>query len=238
MSPHHVPADIGRYLEFQPVLAGPRGATYRVWKYVRRYRLGVAAAGGVLLALMIGLIFAWDGYRDAKAAREREAMQRAIAEDRADQAGIEAARARAVRDLLAELLSGGRPYSRGRATTVATLLDDFDRKLGLGLQVEPEVEALLRLSIARAYLGLSELPQAQAQLDRARLLIEQLETDAPELRRALLISEGCVESGRLEVSTSHCLVPGGSCDRDPSAKPVGGEAPVRSRERARLSVAD
>ena len=36
--------DIRRHLNDEPVLAGPPGATYRSGKFVRRHRVGVAAA--------------------------------------------------------------------------------------------------------------------------------------------------------------------------------------------------
>ena len=189
-------ADIELHLECRPVLAGPPRATYRLKKYVRRHRLGVAAAGAMLLALAVGLIFAWDGYRDAEAARVREAAQRAVAEEKAEQAGIEAARSRAVHNLLDEMLSGGRPYSRGRNTTVATLIEEFEQKLTRGRQIEPEVEAFLRLSMVEVYLGLGELPQAVAQLERARQLAEQDGIDDPSLHRFLLVTEGYLENWR------------------------------------------
>ena len=48
-------ADIARHLRHEPVLAGPPATTYRIGKFVRRHRLGVAACAAVLMALLVGL---------------------------------------------------------------------------------------------------------------------------------------------------------------------------------------
>jgi serine/threonine protein kinase/tetratricopeptide (TPR) repeat protein len=45
-TPSELAADIGRYLRNEPVIAHPPGVGYRVRKYFRRHRLGVAVAGG------------------------------------------------------------------------------------------------------------------------------------------------------------------------------------------------
>ncbi|MFO1053003.1 MAG: bifunctional serine/threonine-protein kinase/formylglycine-generating enzyme family protein [Planctomycetota bacterium] len=48
--------DIQRHLDDQPVLAGPPTATYRLHKFVRRYRLQVIAGSLLLLSLIGGVI--------------------------------------------------------------------------------------------------------------------------------------------------------------------------------------
>ncbi|MBK8100036.1 MAG: protein kinase [Planctomycetes bacterium] len=67
--------DLGRYLEHQPVLAGPPSTAYRVRKFVRRYRVQVAAAALVLLTLVAGAIgttwFAFSAQAQATLAEER-----------------------------------------------------------------------------------------------------------------------------------------------------------------------
>ena len=45
----HLAADLQRHLHDEPVLAGPPTATYRVGKFVRRHRGGVAAAAALTL---------------------------------------------------------------------------------------------------------------------------------------------------------------------------------------------
>jgi len=51
--------DLRRHLAHEPVLAGPPSALYRLRKFVRRYRVQVAAAAMVLLAVVFGLLSAW-----------------------------------------------------------------------------------------------------------------------------------------------------------------------------------
>ena len=48
-------SDVQRYLDDQPVMAGPPGASYRLKKFVKRNRAGVLAAALVAAALILGL---------------------------------------------------------------------------------------------------------------------------------------------------------------------------------------
>jgi serine/threonine protein kinase/WD40 repeat protein len=48
-------ADVGRFLQNEPVEARPPSAVYRIGKFVRRYRGAVAASAAVLIVLMGGL---------------------------------------------------------------------------------------------------------------------------------------------------------------------------------------
>ena len=65
--------DIQRHLQYEPVVAGPPSAAYRVRKFVRRNRGPVLAAGLVALALVVGLI-------GTTTFAVREARQRGLAE--------------------------------------------------------------------------------------------------------------------------------------------------------------
>jgi formylglycine-generating enzyme required for sulfatase activity len=49
-------ADLQRYLQQEPVLAGPPSAGYRLRKFVRRYRLQVTAAAAVLVTAILGAV--------------------------------------------------------------------------------------------------------------------------------------------------------------------------------------
>ena len=72
--------DLRRFLRSEPVDAGPPSAAYRVSKFVRRNRAGVAAAGVASLAVIAGVIFSvWFGLA-AERARAEEQSQREIAE--------------------------------------------------------------------------------------------------------------------------------------------------------------
>src|SRR5262249_17323468 len=79
--------DIERFLNREPVLAGPPSATYKLKKFVQRNKPQVIAAVAVLLTLIagitgptIGLIRAEKQRAEAETARENESQQLRIAE--------------------------------------------------------------------------------------------------------------------------------------------------------------
>ncbi|MHC4908336.1 MAG: hypothetical protein ACYTF9_01260, partial [Planctomycetota bacterium] len=71
-------ADLERHLQDQPVIAGPPSRVYRVSKFLRRNRAGVATAAFVLVALVLGVGIATFGLVDARQERDRyrAAMER------------------------------------------------------------------------------------------------------------------------------------------------------------------
>ena len=81
-TPSELAADIGRHLRHEPVLARPPSQLYRLRKYVRRHRIGVAVASGLAL-LLIGFAatMAVQTRRIARARHEEE-LQRSRAERR------------------------------------------------------------------------------------------------------------------------------------------------------------
>ena len=72
--------DIERFLNHEPVAAGPPSASYRLRKFVRRNRGQVIAASLVLLALLAGIVGTTWGLVHAERARRDEAAQRKVAE--------------------------------------------------------------------------------------------------------------------------------------------------------------
>ena len=63
---HELARDIERHLNDEPVLAGPPGALYKLSKFGRRHRVGVAAGAVVALALLVGLSLATVGLLEAR----------------------------------------------------------------------------------------------------------------------------------------------------------------------------
>jgi len=181
--------DLQRHLDHEPVAACPPSPAYRARKYVRRHRLGVAAASVVLATLVSGSVLAFTGYADAAERRERarglheaaardqeaaersragEAGQRAIAEEREKEADSDAQRAKTVVDLVQEMLGSADPHQvKGMDYTVRELLDDFDRGLGARLEGDPEVEAAVRTTMGIAYRNLGLHDKAEPHLTRA-----------------------------------------------------------------------
>ena len=79
-------ADVQRYLENQPVAARPPTNAYRLRKFIRRHRLGFAAATAIAASLVAGLIAS-----SALLVRERAAHARAVENLRRAQAAEAAA---------------------------------------------------------------------------------------------------------------------------------------------------
>lgn len=58
-------ADLRRYLDGEPVLAGPPGSAYRVSKFVQRHRVGVASAAVAAVGLIVFAVSLWFLWQDA-----------------------------------------------------------------------------------------------------------------------------------------------------------------------------
>jgi WD40 repeat protein/tRNA A-37 threonylcarbamoyl transferase component Bud32 len=70
--------DVKRYLAHEPVTARPPSAAYRIQKFYGRHRLGLAAAAGVLAALVLGFGFStWSFVQERKARARAQAAERA-----------------------------------------------------------------------------------------------------------------------------------------------------------------
>ena len=167
--------DIACFLTERPVQAGPPSGLYRLRVYVRRHRFGVVAALAVALALCLGGLLAWRGWLEARRqadvavmARMEAIVQRQRAERGEAQARAEAAQAEAVTEFLQELLSSADPVqSPAPDVTVRELLDSFDGAPGERFEGHPEIEAAVRATVGRAYLGIGLPEQAEAHLEAA-----------------------------------------------------------------------
>ena len=136
--------DIANYLQHKPLIAGPESTAYKVRKFVRRNRAGVAAGTVVLAALVSATaISVWFGVREATA-RGREAQQRVLAEaarteaHRQRDAAVAAAdRATAIKAFLIRTLESADPASRGKQD----MLVSEAMLLGVGRLDEGELAA-------------------------------------------------------------------------------------------------
>jgi tetratricopeptide (TPR) repeat protein/predicted Ser/Thr protein kinase len=181
--------DVQRHLDERPIAARPPSAAYRTAKYVRRHRVGVAAASIAFVSLVVGVALSFTGYaeaaerhtrartsreaaaRDQQAAdlaRASEAGQRAIAEAREKEAKTDAEKATTVLELIQDMLGSANPHEvKGRNYTVRQLLDNFDRDLGDKLTGQPEIEAAIRMTMGTAYRGLGLYDRAEPNLKKA-----------------------------------------------------------------------
>ena len=152
-------ADLRRHLENQPVLASPPSTIYRVQKFVRRHRVGVAAAA-TLIALLVFF------------ATMMAVQARRIARER-DRANREAEAATQVSDFLVGLFKVSDPSeARGNSLTAREILDRGAQEIE-SLRAQPAVRARLQVTIGAVYTSLGLYPAAELPLRQA---VETLRT--------------------------------------------------------------
>ncbi len=196
-SPAELAADIERHLEHQPVLAGPPSAGYRAGKFVRRHRIGVLAAAGVVA--MLAALAVSQAVQARRLARER------------DRANVEAATARQTADFLVGLFQVADPgEARGQSITAHEILDRAAARIDGALGAEPIVKARLQGTMAQVYKGLGLYPPATklaqqawearrrtlGDLDPATLVARSELGDALRLQDKLPEAEGHLRAAR------------------------------------------
>ena len=163
--------DLQRYLEDQPVLAGPPSAAYRARKFVKRHRAGVVAGGVVAATLAAAMVAVSAGLVREAGLRKRAETERDTAE--------------AVVGFLQETLSGVKPeLARGSEVTVREMLDRAADKIGASFDGRPVVAGRLRNTIGESYEALSKYPEAEAQFRAAYQSL--LDSEGPHSRDTLI----------------------------------------------------
>jgi len=145
--------DIERFLESDPVEAGPPSATYRLRKFARKHRPALFTAGGFAALLMLGAaVSAWQAIRAVAAPAHARAG--------VDKAKRSAEDAEAVLDfLLDQVLAAARPEGQegglGREVAIHKAVDAAEPLIAEAFKDKPAVEASIRgtLGIAYVYLG-------------------------------------------------------------------------------------
>ncbi len=161
--------DIERYLAGEPVLAQPDSVWYRTTKFVRRYRWGVAAVTGIVLALSIGLgVAVWQA-REARMQMDIAMRQEAIARK-------EAQVANSVKDFIRGIFVANSSQradpSKAREATARELLDIGARKIDSALADAPEAHQEMLITFAELYSQLG-LPARSLEFTRRRIELLQ-----------------------------------------------------------------
>jgi eukaryotic-like serine/threonine-protein kinase len=181
--------DIERYLDDEPVEAGPPAASYRLRKFAHRYRALLSTAAGFAGLLVLGIgLSTWQAVRATQAERlagrrlddvrrANVAATLALAETRKAQAATTAAlersdedrrRAEAVSRFLVETLSKPDPRQDGRNVKVVDLLDRARAKLDAGFDGPPSVRWALLNALGETYWGLGQTDNAVKTHELAR----------------------------------------------------------------------
>ncbi len=204
--------DIQRYLDGRPVRAQKDSFTYRAGKFIRRNKLGVAAAALVLLTLVGGVIATvWQARRAT-----REARVAALERDRAERRFADVRRlSNALLFEIApkiERLEGSTEAREALVTRALEYLDSLARESGDDPQLQSELAAAyekvgdLQGAPRRANLG--DFSGAIASYEKARdvrqRLLEKSPADFEQRRRlaALFAALGYVRWWMSDVSGS------------------------------------
>jgi len=130
-TPATLAADVENYLENRPVVARPASTSYRLKKYVRRHRLGVAVASGAAALLIAFAVMQTVQLR--RTTRER---------DRADR----------IADFMINMFSVSDPNeTRGNAVTAREILDKASQDIESNLSNDPQLQAQLMSAMGEVY---------------------------------------------------------------------------------------
>ncbi len=162
-------ADILRYLKQEPVLARPPSMFYKLGKFVRRHRIGIAAAMLLVLALIAGMAGTTIGLMRARKAEK-------MAQKEADQA-------KAINRFLQTTLGSANPIEgRSRDITVLQALEASIGHIHETFIGQPEVEAELRFNIGITFLRLGQYDRAETLLKESMQIFQkQLGPEDPML---------------------------------------------------------
>jgi non-specific serine/threonine protein kinase/serine/threonine-protein kinase len=151
--------DIERHLNHEPVMARPPSTAYRVLKFGRRHKGGVAATGVVAAAIVMGVVTMMVGLvraTQAEAARAREAEA-----------------AQQVSDFLVGLFEESDPQeAQGRPISAREVLDRGADEITSELQNQPVLQARLLATMGRVYTNMGLFDEAQPLLERSLALRE------------------------------------------------------------------
>ena len=171
-SPHELALDIDRFLNHEPLQAGPPTTAYRVRKFVRRHRLGTAFAA-TLGILVIGFVVV------------TIVQSRRIATER-DRATAEAAKATSINTFLQETLGSADPWQTGKDISIREVLANAANEAGSKFKDQPLIGAAVKNTIGRTYVNLGELDTG-----------ERLIREALDIRRARVDEDGADVAGSL-----------------------------------------
>ena len=147
ISAEQLSADIAKHLRHEPIIAATGSSAYRLRKYLRRHRLGVAA-GGSLLAVLIAFAVV-QAVQLRRITRERD-------------------RANRIADFMSSMFKVSDPSeSRGNRVTAREILDKAAKDMETGLARDPELQAQMMSVIGNVYDNLGLYSSAAPLLTRA-----------------------------------------------------------------------
>lgn len=180
--------DVQRHLADEPVLARPPTTAYRIRKFVRKHKTGVAAGCAIAAALVLAIAGTSAGWIRTRAALHRAETAEAKATEEQTRVKLaqsvaekEARRARASNQFMRNMLSSAQPDGKqaGNQVKVVDVLDTTGRALNR-LKDQPELELDGRLTLASTFAALNLHSRAVENYNRALTLSRALGGDESE----------------------------------------------------------
>ncbi len=165
--------DVRRHLDGFPIAARADSGAYLLRKFVRRHRLGVAVAAGVVLLVA--------GFATVTAFQTVRIRAQAV------RIAAERDRAEGVSRFLAGLFQTADPFAgAGGGLTAREMLDSGAARIDRELVDQPETRAQMMLEMARAYFGLGARDRARRFAEVALAIRRRASPPAPlDLAQAL-----------------------------------------------------
>lgn len=168
-------ADIRRYLNNEPIVARPATTWYQVSKFARRNKVVALSILSVCIALSAGLIITSIALIQTAEAKNAEAEQRLIAQQKQLAAEEQEKISRAVMGFLGDdLLASVAPDKAGKDVRVREILDSASKKLEKIFGDAPKAKAYLHTIIGNSYLSLGEYDEAKPHLEQALSIREKV----------------------------------------------------------------
>jgi tetratricopeptide (TPR) repeat protein len=193
-------ADLRRYVHNEPITARQPSALYQLRKFTARHRALVGGVGAVFAAVLVGLVVSLSLYTQAERARSEASDQQLEAEQAA-------ARANAINEfLLQRMLGAANPFDGSASVRVVDLLDKAALEVATAFADQPDLEAEVRLTLGRCYVGLRRFDAAEPQLVAALAALRELRgDDAPEtLRAQAALATVFIGSDRIDEALATC----------------------------------
>jgi tetratricopeptide (TPR) repeat protein len=197
--------DIQRYLDGDPVEAGPPSALYKLRKFARKHRATLVAASAFASLLLAAIVVT--SVLAIRAIRAEADTKRALDESQA-----------VLKFFQDKVLAATRPEDQegglGRKATIRQAIDAAEPKIAESFRVQPAVEASIRNALGETYRFLGEPDLAIAQHERSLQLrrrvlgpndgdtldsmnnLAQSYVDADRLADAIPLYEECLRASK------------------------------------------
>ena len=172
-TPFELSTDITRYLDNEPVFAGPATVAYRLRKYAVRHRIALGIATGLMLVL-IGFVVT------------QAVALRHIAQER-DRATRERDRATRITDFVTGIFKVSSPSeARGNTITAREILDKASADIDTSLTKDPERQAQMMSVMGDVYDNLGLYSRAQTLQQKAvEIRRHTLGPESPETLKSM-----------------------------------------------------